>query len=92
LVRAWLRYLAIVPGPLTVLFLSVVFIVVAIAWLRLHAFFALLFPRCSSELLTAAGRTGDRRFIKTIEEVMRIRHRRGQIGFTIAIAAVIGWR
>jgi gluconate:H+ symporter, GntP family len=83
--------LAIVPGPLTVLFLSVVFIVVAIAWLRLHAFFALLFAAIFVGLLTALGQTGDGRFIKTVEAVMtEFGSAAGKIGFTIAIAAVIG--
>jgi GntP family gluconate:H+ symporter len=83
--------LAIVPGPLTVLFLSVVFIVVAIAWLRLHAFFALLFAAMFVGLMTAAGQTGDGRFIKMVEAVMtEFGIAAGKIGFTIAIAAVIG--
>src|SRR4051794_31176335 len=83
--------LAIVPGPLTVLFLSVVFIVVAIAWLRLHAFFALLFAAIFVGLLTALGQTGEGRFIKTVEAVMtEFGSAAGKIGFTIAIASVIG--
>ncbi|MGH7945698.1 MAG: GntP family permease [Opitutaceae bacterium] len=83
--------LAIVPGPLTVLFLSVVFIVVVIAWLRLHAFFALLFAAMFVGLLTALGQTGDGRFIKTVEAVMNeFGIAAGKIGFTIAIASVIG--
>lgn len=78
-------------GPLTVLVLSVVFIVAAIAWLRLHAFFALLFAAMLVGLLTAMGQTGDGRFIKTIETVMvEFGVAAGKIGFTIAIAAVIG--
>ena len=83
--------LAIVPGPLTILFLSVVFIVVAIAWLRLHAFFALLFAGMLVGLMTALGQTGEGRFIKMIEAVMtEFGVAAGKIGFTIAIAAVIG--
>jgi GntP family gluconate:H+ symporter len=83
--------LAVVLGPLTVLFLSVVFIVVAIAWWRLHAFFALLFAAMFVGLLTALGQTGDGRFIKTVEAVMtEFGVAAGKIGFTIAIAAVIG--
>jgi len=83
--------LAIVLGPLTVLVLSVVFIVAAIAWLRLHAFFALIFAAMFVGLLTALGQTGDGRFIKTIERVMvEFGVSAGNIGFTIAIAAVIG--
>ena len=83
--------LAIVPGPLTVLLLSVIFIVLAIAWLRLHAFFALLFAAMFVGLLTAAGQTGEGRFIKMIESVMtEFGSAAGKIGFTIAIASVIG--
>ena len=83
--------LAIVIGPLTVLFLSIVFIIVAIAWLRLHAFFALLFAAIFVGLLTAAGQTGEGRFIKAVETVMaEFGKAAGMIGFTIAIAAVIG--
>jgi GntP family gluconate:H+ symporter len=83
--------LAVVLGPLTVLFLSVVFIVVAIAWWRLHAFFALIFAAMFVGLLTALGQTGDGRFIKTVEAVMtEFGVAAGKIGFTIAIAAVIG--
>ncbi len=79
------------PGPLTVLVISVVFIVGAIAWLRWHAFFALLFAAMLVGLLTALGQTGDGRFIKTIETVMvEFGVAAGKIGFTIAIAAVIG--
>jgi GntP family gluconate:H+ symporter len=83
--------LALTLGPLPILLLSVVFIVVAIAWLRWHAFFALLFAAMLVGLLTAAGQTGDGRFIKTIESVMtEFGVAAGKIGFTIAIASVIG--
>jgi len=83
--------LAIVPGPLTILVLSVVFIIGAIAWLRWHAFFALIFAAMFVGLLTALGQTGDGRFVKTIERVMvEFGVSAGNIGFTIAIAAVIG--
>ena len=83
--------LALVLGPLTVLFISVVFIIAAIAWLRLHAFFALIFAAMFVGLLTVAGQTGDGRFIKTIESVMvEFGKSAGTIGFTIAIASVIG--
>jgi len=83
--------LAMTMGPLTVLFLSVVFIVVAIAWWRLHAFFALIFAAMFVGLMTAWGQSGDGRFIKTVEAVMtEFGVAAGKIGFTIAIAAVIG--
>ena len=53
--------LAFTLGPLTVLVISVVFIIAAIAWLRLHAFFALIFAGMLVGLLTVAGQTGDGR-------------------------------
>ncbi len=83
--------LALVLGPLTILTLSVIFIVVAIAWLRLHAFFALFFAALFVGLLTAVNQTGDGRFLKVVEGVMtEFGIAAGKIGFTIAIAAVIG--
>ncbi len=83
--------LAFTLGPLTVLVISVVFIIAAIAWLRLHAFFALIFAGMLVGLLTVAGQTGDGRFIKTVEAVMvEFGKSAGAIGFTIAIASVIG--
>jgi gluconate:H+ symporter, GntP family len=83
--------LAVVLGPLTVLVLSVVFIVAAIAWLRLHAFFALFFAALFVGLLTAAGQAGDGRYVKAVDSAMReFGIAAGNIGFTIAIAAVIG--
>lgn len=78
-------------GPLTVLAFSVVFIIVAIAWARLHAFFALIFAAIMVGLFTALNQPGDGRFIKAIEAVMvEFGRSAGSIGFTIAIAAVIG--
>lgn len=83
--------LAVTLGPLTVLAISVVFIVLAIAWARLHAFFALFFAALLVGLLTAMGQTGDGRFIKAVDAVMReFGVAAGNIGFTIALAAVIG--
>jgi GntP family gluconate:H+ symporter len=83
--------LAVTLGPITVLILSIVFIVIAIAWLRLHAFFALMFAAMLVGFLTVAGQTGDGRFIKTLDAVMtEFGKSAGAIGFTIAIASVIG--
>lgn len=80
-----------VLGPLPILALSIAFIVVAIAWARLHAFFALFFAAMLVGVLTAAGQTGDGRFVKAIDAVMReFGGAAGNIGFTIAVAAVIG--
>jgi GntP family gluconate:H+ symporter len=76
---------------MSVLVLSIVFIVVAIAWLRIHAFFALLFAAMFVGVMTVMGQTGEGRFIKAIESVMaEFGIAAGKIGFTIAIAAVIG--
>ncbi|HEY1109905.1 MAG TPA: SLC13 family permease [Opitutaceae bacterium] len=78
-------------GPLTVLAFSVVFIIVAIAWARWHAFFALIFAAIMVGLLTALNQPGDGRFIKAIDTVMvEFGRAAGSIGFTIAIASVIG--
>lgn len=78
-------------GPLTVLGLSVVFIILAIAWARLHAFFALIFAAIMVGLFTALNQPGEGRFIKAIESVMvEFGRSAGSIGFTIAIASVIG--
>ena len=86
-----LPLLALVPGPLGIVALSVGFIVFAIAVLRLHAFFALMLAAALVALLTAAGQTGDQRFAKAIESVMTaFGSTTGKIGFAIALAAVIG--
>ncbi|MBM3843749.1 MAG: hypothetical protein FJ397_10910 [Verrucomicrobia bacterium] len=83
--------LASAPGPLTVLALSVVLIVAAIVWFRLHAFFALFFAAIFVGLMTALGQTGAGRFTKAVEAVMtEFGSAAGKIGFTIAIASVIG--
>lgn len=83
--------LAVTLGPISILVLSVVFIVLAIAWLRLHAFFALIFAAMFVGFLTVAGQTGEGRFVKTLDAVMsEFGKSAGAIGFTIAIASVIG--
>lgn len=83
--------LALVFGPLTVLAVSMVFIVVAIAWARLHAFFALFFAALLVGLMTALNQTESGRFARAVEAAMReFGIAAGNIGFTIAIAAVIG--
>ena len=83
--------LAVTLGPISILILSIVFIVIAIAWLRLHAFFALMFAAMLVGFLTVAGQTGEERFIKTLDAVMtEFGKSAGAIGFTIAIASVIG--
>jgi GntP family gluconate:H+ symporter len=83
--------LAIVPGPLTLLLLSVIFIVAAIAWLRMHAFFALMFAALLVGLVSAFGRPDGGSLAATVESVMKeFGVAAGNIGFTIAIASVIG--
>jgi GntP family gluconate:H+ symporter len=83
--------LAIAFDPITVLVVSIVFIIAAIAWLRLHAFFALIFAAILVGFLTVAGQSGEGRFIKTLDAVMsEFGKSAGAIGFTIAIASVIG--
>ncbi len=83
--------LALVFGPLTVLVLSILLIVGAIAWLRLHAFFALFFAALFVGLMTAVGQGGAGRFGRAVEAAMtEFGSAAGKIGFTIAIAAVIG--
>jgi len=83
--------LGMLISPLGDVALSIVVIVVAIAVLRLHAFFALILAAAFVSLLTAAGQTGDGRFSKAIEAVMvEFGSTAGKIGFAIALAAVIG--
>src|SRR5580692_8337997 len=82
---------AVLLGPVSIVALSVAFIVAAIVALRLHAFFALIIAAAFVSLMTAAGQTGDHRFVQAIESVMtEFGAAAGRIGFTIAAAAVIG--
>jgi GntP family gluconate:H+ symporter len=83
-------FIAYLPSPLGIVGLSIVVIVVAIAVLRLHAFFALMLAAVFVSLLTAAGKpAGD--FAKAIDSVMsEFGATAGKIGFAIALAAVIG--
>ena len=84
-------FLALSIGPLWILVLSVVLIVVAIALFRLNAFFALIIAAAFVGLLTAAGQTGANRYVKAIESVMtEAGATMAKVGFTIAMAAVIG--
>jgi gluconate:H+ symporter, GntP family len=86
-----LSFTSVLLGPLGIVALSVVFIVVAIAVFRLNAFFALILAATLVGLLTAAGKTGDLRFSLAIDAVMtELGAAVGKIGFTIALAAVIG--
>ncbi len=83
-------FATLVPSPLGIVALSIVFIVVAIAVLRLHAFFALMLAAALVSLLAAARLPGAD-FSKAIEAVMtEFGNTAGKIGFAIALAAVIG--
>lgn len=85
------HFLAMTVAPLTGLGLSIAFIIVAITVFRLHAFFALMCAAIMVGILHAVGQTGDQRFVKAIETVMvEMGATTGKIGFTIAVAAVIG--
>jgi GntP family gluconate:H+ symporter len=83
--------LALVVSPLGILALSVVFIVAAIALLRIHAFFALMTAAAFVGILTSAGQSGAHRFANAVEAVTtEFGSTAGKIGFPIALAAVIG--
>lgn len=78
-------------GPLGIVGLSIVFIVVAVAVFRLHAFFSLLLAAALVALLIAAGQPGSHRFSKAIDSVMtEFGTTAGKLGCSIALAAVIG--
>ena len=77
-------------NPLVIVAFSIVFIVAAIAGLRLHAFFALVLAAMLVALLTAAGAPGGG-YAKAVEAVMtEFGSTAGKLGFAIALAAVIG--
>ncbi len=83
--------LALVISPLGILAVSVVFIVAAIAILRMHAFFALMIAAILTGLLTAAGESGAQRFTNAITAATTaFGGTAGRIGLPIALAAVIG--
>lgn len=83
--------LALVVSPLGILGVSVVFIVAAIALLRLHAFFALMIAAILTSLLTAGGGSDPHRFVAAITAATtEFGATAGRIGFPIALAAVIG--
>jgi GntP family gluconate:H+ symporter len=83
--------LAFAVGPIGILILSVTLIVILIAVFRLNAFFALILAAAFVSLMIAAGQTGDRRFEKAVESVMtEAGVTMSRVGFSIAMAAVIG--
>lgn len=78
-------------NPLVILAGSVGFIVLAIAGARLNAFFALILAAALVSVLTAAGHPGPQRFVRAVESVMtEAGVTMSRVGFTIAMAAVIG--
>ncbi len=78
-------------GPLGIVGLSIVFIVVAVAVFRLHAFFSLLLAAALVALLIATGQPDSHRFSKAIDTVMtEFGVTAGKLGCSIALAAVIG--
>lgn len=78
-------------SPLGIVAISIVFIVAAIAYLRLHAFFSLLLAAALVAMLTATHQTGADRFNVAINSVMtEFGSMAGNLGFSIALAAVIG--
>jgi len=79
-------------APLGILAASVVFIIVAIVWLRWHAFFALMFAAVLAGLLAAwSGIGAFGGSTETVEAVMvEMGMMAGKVGFVIAMAAVIG--
>ena len=74
-------------SPLAALAISVALIVLLIGVFRLHAFFALIIAAATVSLLTADGRGG----AGAVESMLaQFGASVGQIGFSIAVAAVIG--
>jgi gluconate:H+ symporter, GntP family len=72
--------------PLTALAASIVLVVVLIGWCRLHAFFALLLGALAVALTTGTGTA-----VAGVENVLReMGALTGSIGYSIAVAAVIG--
>jgi GntP family gluconate:H+ symporter len=84
-------FLALAVGPIGILLLSVALIIILIAVFRLNAFFALILAAAFVSLTIAVGQTGDRRFENAVESVMtEAGVTMSRVGFTIAMAAVIG--
>lgn len=78
---------AIAVNPLVALAVSIVLVILLIGVLRVHAFFALIVAAATVGLMTA----GDRGLAATIETVLKeFGASVAQIGFSIAVAAVIG--
>jgi GntP family gluconate:H+ symporter len=77
------------PGPIGILLVSVVFIVVAIGLFRLQAFFALMLSAVLVAVLASSA--GPHRLVAAVASVTKAFGATvGQVGFTLALAAVIG--
>jgi gluconate:H+ symporter, GntP family len=83
--------ISLLTGPFGILLVSVAFIVLAIAVLRLHAFLALMLAAVLCGLLTAVSKPGAPGAVAAVDLAMtEFGVAAGRIGFVIAMAAVIG--
>jgi len=80
-----------VVGPFLALAVGVVFVILAIARWKIHAFFALMLAAMLVGLVVAAGGFGQLTLLDAIERpVTELGSAAGKIAFVIAMAAVIG--
>ena len=78
-------------SPLAILAISVAFVILTIGVFRLHPFFALILSAVVVGLLSALPGTDPHRFARIVDAVMsEAGVTMGRLGFTIAMAAVIG--
>lgn len=86
-----LAFSAPVAGPLLALAAGVIFVVLAIARWKMHAFFALMLSAMLVGLIVAVGGFGKLTLLDAIERpVVELGAAAGRIAFVIAMAAVIG--
>lgn len=80
-----------VAGPFLALAAGVIFVILAIARWKMHAFFALMFAAMLVGLIVAVGGFGKLSLVDAIERpVFELGSAAGKIAFVIAMAAVIG--
>ena len=78
-------------GPFSILALSIAFIVASIAVFRVHAFFAMMSAAVLVSILSLANKPGPHVFSQAITSVTTaFGTTAGSLGFTLALAAVIG--
>jgi len=78
-------------GPFLILILSIAFIIAAIAIFRVHAFFAMMSAAILVSMLSLASKPGPHIFSQAIAPVtLAFGTTAGNLGFTLALAAVIG--